>query len=72
VAPAHAVKALNNFVFGVRAAREFCEALVAAEQFGIDPHLVNQVFNASTGKNNTTEHKVENFMLREHSTRALR
>jgi len=42
-----------------------CEALVAAEKFGIDPHLVNQVFNASTGKNNTTELKVENFMLSE-------
>lgn len=60
----HAVKALNNYVSasGLLAA---CEALVAAEKFGIDPHLVNQVFNASTGKNNTTEHKVENFMLNE-------
>ncbi len=58
----HAVKALNNYVSasGLVAA---CEALVAAEKFGIDPHLANQVFNASTGKNNTTEHKVENFML---------
>jgi 3-hydroxyisobutyrate dehydrogenase len=58
----HAVKALNNYLSaaGLLAA---CEALVAAEKFGIDPHLVNQVFNASTGKNNTTEHKVENFML---------
>jgi 3-hydroxyisobutyrate dehydrogenase len=58
----HAVKALNNYVSasGLLAA---CEALVAAEKFGIDPHLVNQVFNASTGKNNTTEVKVENFML---------
>lgn len=58
----HAVKALNNYVSasGLIAA---CEALLAAEKFGIDPHLVNQVFNASTGKNNTTEHKVENFML---------
>ena len=41
------------------------KALVAAEKFGIDPKLVNQVFNASTGKNNTTEHKVESFMLSE-------
>jgi 3-hydroxyisobutyrate dehydrogenase len=58
----HAVKALNNYVSasGLVAA---CEALVAAEKFGIDPRLVNQVFNASTGKNNTTEHKVENYML---------
>ena len=58
----HAVKALNNYVSasGLLAA---CEALAAAESFGIDPHLVNQVFNASSGKNNTTEHKVESFML---------
>ena len=33
------------------------------EKFGIDPYLVNQVFNASTGKNNTTENKAKQFML---------
>lgn len=58
----HAVKALNNYV-SAAGLLAVCEALVAAEKFGIDPHLVNQVFNASTGKNNTTEHKVEAFML---------
>ncbi|MFZ2737565.1 MAG: NAD(P)-dependent oxidoreductase [Burkholderiaceae bacterium] len=58
----HAVKALNNYV-SASGLLAVCESLVAAEKFGIDPHLVNQVFNASTGKNNTTEHKVENFML---------
>lgn len=60
----HAVKALNNYVSaaGLLAA---AEALVAAQEFGIDPHVVNQVFNASTGKNNTTENKVEQFMLNE-------
>ena len=58
----HAVKALNNYV-SASGLLAVCEALVAAEKFGIDPHLVNQVFNASTGKNNTTEVKVENFML---------
>lgn len=60
----HAVKALNNYV-SAAGLLAVCEALVAAEKFGIDPHLVNQVFNASTGKNNTTEHKVDNFMLSE-------
>ena len=58
----HAVKALNNYV-SASGLVAVCEALVAAEKFGIDPHLVNQVFNASSGKNNTTEHKVESFML---------
>lgn len=58
----HAVKALNNYV-SASGLIAVAESLVAAKAFGIDPHLVNQVFNASTGKNNTTEHKVENFML---------
>jgi 3-hydroxyisobutyrate dehydrogenase len=58
----HAVKALNNYV-SAAGLIAVSEALVAAEKFGIDPHLVNQVFNASTGRNNTTERKVEEFML---------
>ena len=60
----HAVKALNNYV-SASGLLAVCEALVAAQKFGIDPHLVNKVFNASTGKNNTTDVKVENFMLSE-------
>ncbi len=58
----HAVKALNNYV-SAAGLLAVSEALVSAEKFGINPHLANQVFNASTGKNNTTEVKVENFML---------
>ena len=58
----HAVKALNNYV-SAAGLLAVCEALSAAVKFGIDPHLVNQVFNASTGKNNTTENKVEAYML---------
>jgi len=60
----HAVKALNNYV-SAAGLLAVSEALVAAEKFGINPHLANQVFNASSGKNNTTEVKVENFMLSE-------
>jgi len=58
----HAVKALNNYV-SAAGLLAVSEALSAAVKFGIDPHLVNQVFNASTAKNNTTENKVEAFML---------
>ena len=58
----HAVKALNNYV-SAAGLLAVSEALSAAVKFGIDPQLVNQVFNASTGKNNTTENKVEAFML---------
>jgi 3-hydroxyisobutyrate dehydrogenase len=58
----HAVKALNNYV-SASGLLAVCEALTAAEAFGVDPHKVNQVFNASTGRNNTTDVKVETFML---------
>ena len=58
----HAVKALNNYV-SAAGLIAVSEALVAAEAFGIDPALVNDVFNASTGRNNTTEVKVAKFML---------
>lgn len=58
----HAVKALNNYV-SAAGLLAVCEALTAAEKFGIDPKAVNQVINASSGKNNTTENKVEPYML---------
>lgn len=58
----HAVKALNNYV-SAAGLLAVCEALTAADKFGIDPKIANQVFNTSTGKNNTTDVKVENFML---------
>ncbi|HEY4373721.1 MAG TPA: NAD(P)-dependent oxidoreductase [Burkholderiales bacterium] len=58
----HAVKALNNYV-SASGLLAVCEALTAAEKFGIDPHVANKVFSASTGKNNTTDNKVEQFML---------
>ncbi len=58
----HAVKALNNYV-SAAGLLAVSESLAAAIKFGVDPHLVNNVFNASTGKNNTTENKVEVFML---------
>ena len=59
---AHAVKALNNYV-SAAGLIAVSEALNAAAEFGLDTHVVNTVFNASTGRNNTTENKVENFML---------
>ncbi len=58
----HAVKALNNYVSaaGLVAA---VEALLVGQKFGLDPSVMTDVFNSSTGKNNTTEHKVKPFML---------
>ena len=58
----HAVKALNNYVSaaGLVAA---VEALHVGEQFGLDPSTMVDVFNASSGRNNTTENKIKQFML---------
>ncbi|MBY4130163.1 NAD(P)-dependent oxidoreductase [Rhodococcus fascians] len=58
----HAAKSLNNMVSAVTIAAT-SEALIAGEQFGIDPHQLNEVFNASSSRSNTTENKVEQFML---------
>lgn len=58
----HATKALNNYVSaaGLVAA---VEALHIGRAFGLDPAVMNEVFNTSTGRNNTTENKVAQFML---------
>jgi 3-hydroxyisobutyrate dehydrogenase len=58
----HAVKALNNYVSaaGLVAA---CEAVLIAEKFGIDPGVLVDVLNVSTGKNNSTELKLKPFIL---------
>jgi 3-hydroxyisobutyrate dehydrogenase len=58
----HAMKALNNYVSAASLIAT-CEALVVGQKFGLDPHVMTAVLNASTGKNNTTENKVEKFML---------
>jgi len=62
VGSGHAMKALNNFVSaaGLVAA---VEALHIGEKFGLDPHVMTSILNASTGRNNTTENKVKQFML---------
>jgi 3-hydroxyisobutyrate dehydrogenase len=58
----HAIKALNNYVSaaGLIAA---CEAAIAAQHFGIDPNVLVDILNASSGMNNTTANKMKQFML---------
>jgi 3-hydroxyisobutyrate dehydrogenase len=58
----HAVKALNNYVSaaGLVAA---CEAVIAGKRFGLDPAVVVDILNASTGMNITTKNKMKPFML---------
>lgn len=58
----HAMKALNNFVSasGLVAA---CEALIVGEAFGLDPAVMVDVLNLSTGRNNSTETKIKPQVL---------
>ena len=62
VGSGHAMKALNNFVSAAGLVATV-EALHIGEKFGLDPATMTRVLNASTGKNHTTENKVEQFML---------
>ena len=58
----HAAKALNNYVSAAGLAAA-CEAAIVAERFGIDPQVLVDVLNASTGRNNSTELKMKPFIL---------
>ncbi len=58
----HAAKVLNNYVSAAGLAAA-AEAVVTAERFGIDPHVLIKVINASSGRNNTTENKYEQYIL---------
>jgi 3-hydroxyisobutyrate dehydrogenase len=41
------------------------EAMVAGEKFGLDPKIMLEVFNSSSGKSGSTENKWPNFILPE-------
>ncbi len=58
----HAMKALNNYVSaaGLVAA---VEATNIGEKFGLNPDLIADILNASTGRNNTTEVKLKQFII---------
>lgn len=58
----HAAKALNNLVSAASVAATV-EALRVGERFGIDPATMTEVLNASSGRSNTSENKVAQFML---------
>jgi 3-hydroxyisobutyrate dehydrogenase len=53
----HATKALNNYL-GAAGTIAGMEALLVGEKFGLDPKILIDVINASTGKNSTTERKI--------------
>lgn len=58
----HAMKALNNYVSAAGLVAT-AEALVIGQKFGLEGAVMTKVLNASTGRNNTTENKVERYML---------
>ena len=58
----HAMKALNNYVSAAGLAAA-AEALIVAKAFGLDPAIMTDVLNASTGRNNATENKLKQHIL---------
>jgi 3-hydroxyisobutyrate dehydrogenase len=58
----HAAKALNNFV-SAAGLMATVEALHVAKRFGIDPGVMVDVLNASSGGSNTSLNKAKQFML---------
>ena len=62
VGAGHAVKTLNNYLGAAGTLAGF-EALLLAQAFGLDPQLMLEAINASTGHNYTTERKIPRQVL---------
>ena len=60
----HAIKALNNYVSAAGLIASF-EALATARSFGIEPENFLKIINGATGKNNTTQVKLDKFVISE-------
>jgi len=58
----HAMKALNNYLSAAATLCSF-EALLIGRAFGLDPAVMADVLNASTGRNNTTLNKIKQQIL---------
>ncbi|MCP5145825.1 MAG: NAD(P)-dependent oxidoreductase [Gammaproteobacteria bacterium] len=58
----HAMKAINNFLSATTLAIT-SEAVVAGQRFGLDPKVMVDIINASTGRSNSSEHKFPTFIL---------
>ncbi|MBL94400.1 MAG: 2-(hydroxymethyl)glutarate dehydrogenase [Alphaproteobacteria bacterium MarineAlpha3_Bin5] len=58
----HAMKALNNYVSAAGLIASF-EALATARAFGIKPETFISIINSATGRNNTTEVKLDRFVI---------
>ena len=58
----HAMKSLNNYVASAGFAAA-SEALIIGEKFGLDPSVMVEILNASTGRNFSTEHSIEPHVI---------
>ncbi len=62
VGSGHAAKALNNFL-SAASLTATSEALLVALKFGLDGARMADIWNASTGRSNTTENKLHQHIL---------
>jgi 3-hydroxyisobutyrate dehydrogenase len=58
----HAMKALNNFLAGTSFAAA-AEAVMVGRRFGLDPAVMTDVLNVSTGKSFATENLIKQHVL---------
>jgi 3-hydroxyisobutyrate dehydrogenase len=64
VGAGHAVKALNNLMSAAHLAVS-SEALIAGRRFGLDPAVMLDIINGSSGRSGSTENKWPNYVLTE-------
>jgi 3-hydroxyisobutyrate dehydrogenase len=64
VGAGHAMKALNNLLSATHLLAS-SEALAIGRRFGLDPHIMLEVINKSTGRSASTERKLPDFVLTE-------
>jgi 3-hydroxyisobutyrate dehydrogenase len=64
VGSGHALKALNNLLSAVHLLAS-CEALAIGREFGLDPAVLVDTINISTGRSASTERKLPEFILPE-------
>ena len=60
----HAMKAINNYVSGAGAVAAM-EGVILGKAFGLDGDAMVDILNVSTGRNNTTDAKMKQFVLSE-------
>jgi 3-hydroxyisobutyrate dehydrogenase len=64
VGAGHAMKALNNVMSAVGLSIA-CEVVEVGRRYGLEPAVMLEVLNQSTGRNHATETKIEQYVLSE-------